>query len=292
MQQGDVSSIVVYLVSGSVSVVADGCKRASIEAPAMIGHHSFIYRRARTAAIVCEGHVAYFQVALDELLAACSSAPEAAPAAATRAPVSASNDAAAAAAAADVKGGGSTSVALASIDPADVSHPLQQDVSHTLQRDVSHTLQQLHSLQPPSAATAINTGLIARAQADTAAAGAPSNAANDAAVVSIMLPPFLPPMHARAPNSRGAFDTRSSTVNNPTSPPAAMAGLSISDSLGIMMRQQEARSTVCKPLAAALTTVCRKLTPLRKLCWALSSRGSKCLYAACPAHCLRVHPPF
>ena len=69
MQQGEVSSVVMYLVTGSVSVVCDGEKRASVQAPAMIGHHSFIYRRPRTAAIICENHVVYFQVALDELLA-------------------------------------------------------------------------------------------------------------------------------------------------------------------------------------------------------------------------------
>jgi hypothetical protein len=70
MRQDEVSSVVIYLATGSVSVVHDGEKRASIQAPAMVGHHSFIYNRARTAAIICESDVAYFLVALDELLSA------------------------------------------------------------------------------------------------------------------------------------------------------------------------------------------------------------------------------
>lgn len=70
MRQDEMSSLVIYIVSGSVSVVQNGEKRASIQAPAMVGHHSFIYRRARTAAIICESPVVYLQVVLDELLAA------------------------------------------------------------------------------------------------------------------------------------------------------------------------------------------------------------------------------
>jgi CRP-like cAMP-binding protein len=70
MQQGEVSSVVIYLVSGSVCVVQDGQVRASIPAPALVGHHSFNYARARTAAVVCDSRALYFKVDLDDLLAA------------------------------------------------------------------------------------------------------------------------------------------------------------------------------------------------------------------------------
>ena len=228
MKQGDVSSVVIYMLIGSVSVVVDGCKRASVEAPAMIGHHSFIYHRARTASIVCEGHVAYFQVALDDLLAA--NTPDMAQADTTHMPTIASNDAAAGTFTGDP-------TALPAADPANLSpapslHP-SSDLQHV-------------TAAPPLSSTA--DAYITR---------------TDAASGQWNLPPFLPPIQTTAPPSSGAVGARVNTTYNTTNstlanPPRlvvplpsiptisrGLAGLSISDSLGIMMRQQQVQIPPC-----------------------------------------------
>jgi hypothetical protein len=255
MQQGDVSSVVMYLVSGSVSVVSDGEKRVSIQAPAMIGHHSFIYRRPRTAAIICESHVVYFQVALDELVAAANAA-EAVHAPSVSLPLHTNF-------AAVENVGTHTST---SKDPVDLSHV------------PSVALLQVPTTQDYSASLSLLTGSSGHAApSSTHAAAAPIARTIASAGEQSFVSHQMPSESAGRLSSRGIVPHVHSSNHHPDNLPShapsssvssvgrELAGMSVSDSLGMMMRQHH----VCSNWIVAtrsMTHVSRKQTLLPSWC--------------------------
>jgi hypothetical protein len=238
MQQDEMSSVVMYIVSGSVCVVQSGEKRATIQAPAMFGHHSFIYRRARTAAIVCESRVVYIQVDLDDLLASASMQAE------PSSPTASSNS--------TLFGHMKISPSPFASQPVDPSHiqaaPDARDASPSYAADRSFLnvaalaiaeLEPAHFDQHNT--TAPGRGLdhdAVRAQSSGQPPDNSSALTQTAALSSfVSAAPFI---------SRGA------------------GGMSVSDSLGTMLRQHHVRCVFMKFVAFHIRS--RKPTPQRSLC--------------------------
>jgi hypothetical protein len=227
MQQGEISSVVMYLINGSVSVVHDGEKRASIQAPAMIGHHSFIYRRARTAAIICESQVVYFQVALDELLASVA--------------VLETNKASTASyfpSVAETKSSLITAVTIDPVDPAHVSSSSPRSPPTRHHQSTSSNSTANHN--PLSGVDDVHVRMIDDAAAEKSFV---SHHVSSESVAQLNTRYFDAEAH---PFNGG-------TVRSPPSAPSSsisgigrdLAGMSVSDSLGMMMRQHHVVLLFC-----------------------------------------------
>jgi hypothetical protein len=246
MRQYEVSSVVIYLISGSVSVLHDGETRAVIQAPAMIGHHSFIYHRARTAAIVCASHVAYFMVALDELL--CTVKP----------PFPALD--------AGPTGSGSSSVLT---DPVDSVHNSSDQFPQMLFAS--------HHANAPALYTSASDSISAfRGAASDAFKAAPPRVSPSEGKHSFN----SRPLHA-ARDAQSSIHGQPSGVSfshpvvqplSPAHPPifsstgSGLAGMSVTDSLGMMMRQHDVCFLFLFFLFKA-TYSCRKQTLLPNWYW-------------------------
>jgi hypothetical protein len=222
MQQDELSSVVMYLVSGSVCVVQNGEKRASIQAPAMFGHHSFIYRRARTAAIVCESHVAYFQVCLDDLLASAGASEAAQPVPSSPVvPTELSEK---------LKANICSPTILQPMDPSHV-----QTASHV--RDASPS----HGVYDSSR----NSAALAVSELESAHFGKHSLITSNLRPTHVAAPlSYITQQHHSSASDFARSAAPASFASAQPSVGRSSGGMSVSDSLGMMMRQHHVRCLV------------------------------------------------